>query len=64
MWCALQAYRTAAPTGEVRLAKGAGFADALIVFRSLQTASNAGETLSAVYTFDAAMWRLPHTESL
>ena len=42
-------------------AKGAGFADALIAFKALRTALDAGEALTGVYTFDAAMQRLPHT---
>lgn len=58
VWRALQAYRSAAP------AKGAGFADALIVFKALKAASDAGEALTGVYTFDAAMQRFPHTASL
>ena len=64
VWRALQAYRSAAPTGETGLAKGAGFADALIVFKALRAASDAGEAFNGVYTFDAAMQRLPHTASL
>ena len=64
VWRALQAYRSAAPAGEPGSAKGAGFADALIVFKALRAASDAGEALSAVNTFDAAMQRLPHTASL
>ena len=42
----------------------AGFADALIVYKALRTASDAGEALNAVYTFDTAMQRLPRTASL
>ena len=64
VWRALQAYRSAASAGEAGLAKGAGFADALIVFKALQAASDAGEALNGVYTFDSAMQRLPHTASL
>ena len=64
VWRALQAYRSAAPAGGAGLAKGAGFADALIVFKALQAASDAGEAFNGVYTFDAAMQRLPHTASL
>ena len=64
VWRALQAYRSAAPADEARLVKGAGFADALIVFKALRAASDAGEVLNGVYTFDAAMQRLPHTASL
>jgi len=63
VWRALQAYRSAAPTDEDRSAKGAGFADALIVFKALRVASDAGEVLSGVYTFDAAMRRFPRTAS-
>ena len=57
VWRALQAYRRAGPEG------GAGFADALIVFKALRAASDAGEALDGVYTFDQAMRRLPHTAS-
>ena len=63
VWRALQAYRSTAPGDEAGSAKGAGFADALIVFKALHAASDAGETLNGVYTFDAAMERLPHTVS-
>ncbi len=64
VWRALQAYRSATPAGGAGLAKGAGFADALIVYKALRAASDAGEVLKGVYTFDAAMQRLPHTASL
>ena len=64
VWRALQAYRGAASAGAAGLAKGAGFADALIVFKALRAASDAGEALNAVHTFDAAMQRYPHTVSL
>ena len=62
VWRALQAYRGAASAeeGEAGLANGAGFADALIVYKALKTASEAREALNAVYTFDAAMQRLRH----
>ena len=61
VWRALRAYRGAASAGEVGSAKGAGFADALIVYKALRVASEAGEALNAVHTFDAAMRRFPHT---
>ena len=64
VWRALQAYRSTAPADENPLVKGAGFADALIVFKALRAASDVGEVLNGVYTFDAAMQRLPHTASL
>ena len=64
VWRALQAFRSAPPAGGAGLAKGAGFADALIVFKALRAASDAGEAFKGVYTFDAAMQRLPHTASL
>ena len=64
VWRALQAYRSAAPADEARSAKGAGFADALIVFKALRVASDTGEELNGVCTFDAAMRRFPHTASL
>ncbi len=64
VWRALQAYKSAAPVDEAGSGKGAGFVDALIVFKALRTASGSGETLNGVYTFDAAMGQLPHTVSL
>ena len=64
VWRALQAYRGAAPVGEAGSVKGAGFADALTVFKALRVASDAGEALSGVCTFDAAMQRFPCTASL
>ena len=60
MWRAVQAYKSAAREDRGGSGKGAGFADALIVFKALQTASDAGEALSGVRTFDEAMQRLPH----
>ena len=64
VWRALQAYRGAGPAGEGGSGTGAGFADALIVYKARQTASDAGEPLNAVYTFDTAMQRLPCSASL
>ena len=61
VWRALQANRGAAPMGEDRSTKGAGFADALIVLKALWAASAAGDALNAVYTVDEAMQRFPHT---
>lgn len=61
VWRALQAYRAAASTGTTGRSKGAGFADALIVYKALRIASDAGEALNAVHTFDAAMQEYPHT---
>lgn len=59
VWRALQAYRNSMPASSGgRLEKEVGFADTLIVFKALQIASNANETLSAVYTFDAALQKL------
>ena len=63
VWRALQAYRSAAPADEAGSVKGAGFADALIVFKARRTASDSDESFNGVYTFDAAMGRLPHTAS-
>ena len=63
VWRALHAYRSAATVGEAGSARGAGFADALIVFKAPRAASNAGEMLNGIYTFDADMRRLPHTAS-
>ena len=48
VWRALQAYRGAAPADEARSAKGAGFADALIVFKAVRVASETGEELNGV----------------
>ncbi|MDE0050657.1 MAG: type II toxin-antitoxin system VapC family toxin [Rhodospirillales bacterium] len=64
VWRALQAYRSATPADEARSTKGAGFADALVVFKAQQIASDSGERFDGVYTFDAAMGRLPHTAAL
>ena len=64
VWRALQAYRNAASAGGAPPAKGAGFPDALIVFKTLRLAADRGGSLNAVYTFDAAMQSLPHTASL
>ena len=64
VWRALQAYCNAAPAGGAPLAKGAGFPDALIVFKALRLGSDDGESLRAAYTFDAAMRALPHTAPL
>ena len=60
VWRALQAFRSAAPAGEAGSARSVGFADALIVYKAMQAAADEGEELT-VYTFDAAMQRLPHT---
>ncbi len=59
VWRALHAYRGSGAAGETASAGSVGFADALIVFKALQTAASAGEPLDGVYTFDAAMQRLP-----
>ena len=64
VWRALQAYRSTASADEAKARKGAGFADALIVFKALRTASDSAETLNGVYTSDAAMEQLPHTVPL
>ena len=61
VWNALQAYKGATAEGIAASARGAGFADALIVFKALRTAADADEALTGVYTFDAAMRQLPHT---
>ena len=60
VWRAFQAFRSAAPTDEAGSARSVGFADALIVYKAMQAASDAGEDLT-VYTFDAAMQHLPYT---
>ena len=61
VWRALQAYRDAESEGEAASAQGAGFADALIVFKATQVASDSDEELNATYTFDTAMQGFPHT---
>ncbi len=61
VWRALQAWKIAPPTVEAGRSKGAGFADALIVFKAVQAASDADEAMKGVYTFDEAMQNLPHT---
>ncbi len=58
VWRALHAYRSDGEAGEST--KHVGFADALIVFKALRTAASDGELLDGVYTFDAAMQRLPY----
>ena len=50
IWSALQAYRET----------DADFADALIVYKALKTAT-LGNGVDTVYTFDAAALQLPHT---
>ncbi len=60
VWRALHAYRSDGAAGETGSAGRVGFADALIVFKALRTAATDGELLEGVYTFDAAMQRLPH----
>ena len=62
VWRALQAFRSAAPVRVGKRNKEADFADALIVYKALHTASAANDTLRAVYTFDVAARQLPHTE--
>lgn len=61
VWRALQAYRGSESAGEAVSAQGAGFADALILFKAMQVASDSGDALKAVYTFDSAMQGFPHT---
>ena len=60
VWRALHAYRSDRAAGETGATGHIGFADALIVFKALRTAASDGERLDGVYTFDAAMQRLPH----
>ena len=64
VWRALQAFRSAAMADEAESVRSIGFADALIVFKALRVASDAGEALTGVYTFDSAMQRLPHTKAV
>ena len=63
VWRSLQTYRGLRRQARPRLAKSAGFTDALIVQEALRAASDTGETLNAVDTFDAAMQRFPRTSS-
>lgn len=60
LWRALHAYRSDGAARETGSAGSVGLADALIVFKALQTAASDGEPLDGVYTFDAAMRRRPH----
>ena len=62
VWRALRAFRNAAPVRVGKRNREADFADALIVYKALHTASAANDTLRAVYTFDVAARQLPHTE--
>lgn len=61
VWRAFQAFRSAASADETGSARSVGFADALIVYKAMQAASDAGEELTRVYTYDAAMQHLPYT---
>ncbi len=61
VWRALQAYRDPESEGEAASAQGAGIADALIMFKAMQVASDSGEELKVIFTFDTAMQGLPHT---
>ena len=63
VWRSLQTYRGLRRQARPRLAKSAGFTDALIVQEALRAASDTGGTLNAVDTFDAAMQRFPRTSS-
>ena len=63
VWRALQAFRGDEPAGEGTPGQSAGFADALIAFKALQVASDSGERLRAVYTFDSGMQRFPYAAS-
>ena len=58
VWRALRTYKSAGSP------KAPGFTDSLIVFKALQAASDDGEALTGVYTFDRSMQRLPHTAPL
>ena len=62
VWRALRAFRNAAPVRVGKRNREVDFADALIVYKALHTASAAHDTLRAVYTFDVAARQLPHTE--
>ena len=58
VWRAVRAYKSAAPEGRAGSGRGAGCTDALIVFKALQAASDAGEALGGVYIFDGTMQRI------
>ena len=61
VWRALNDYRTAKQVKVGNRKKGADFPDALIVNKSKYIASENGETLNGVYTFDAAAQVIPGT---
>lgn len=63
VWRALHAYRSDGTASEAGSVRSVGFADALVVFKALRTATRDGELLDGVYTFDAAMQRLPHARA-
>jgi predicted nucleic-acid-binding protein len=61
VWRALNDYRTAKQVKVGNRKKGADFPDALIVNKAKYIASENGETLNGVYTFDAAAEVIPGT---
>lgn len=52
VWRAVQACKSDAREHRAGSGKGAGFADALIVFKALQAGLDTGHSLGGVYTFD------------
>ena len=61
VWRALNDYRAAKQVKVGNRKKGADFPDALIVNKAKYIASEKGETLNGVYTFDAAAQVIPGT---
>ena len=63
VWRALNDYRQAKPVGTGNKKKEADFSDALIVNKAKFYATEKGESLNGVYTFDLAAQLIPGTAS-
>jgi predicted nucleic-acid-binding protein len=63
VWRALNDYRQAKPVGRGNKKKEADFSDALIVNKATFYATEKGESLNGVYTFDPAAQLIPGTAS-
>ena len=63
VWRALNDYRQAKPVGTGNKKKEADFSDALIVNKAKFYATEKGEPLNGVYTFDLAAQLIPGTAS-
>ena len=63
VWRALNDYRQAKPVGAGNKKKEADFSDALIVNKAKFYATEKGESLNGVYTFDRAAQLIPGTAS-